>query len=233
MNKLLITMGLLLSISLSSSAEVRKEMTEINTDAFTLDTQATAENAGDDHMALTWWIPNEFWMAILSRDASLPEADKKAMLDALSGVSLLAVVQADISRFGAFTFYSKEYIENKMSISFVDANKKEHRLYPLKDISPDLEIVLGVFKPILGAAMGNLGSNFHFYVLADKTGSSNRLLNPYNKGNLSINLVKKDRKQIMTGISMPLNSLFVPRKCPNGKDAHVTWNYCPWSGKKL
>jgi hypothetical protein len=37
----------------------------------------------------------------------------------------------------------------------------------------------------------------------------------------------------MAELELPLDSLFVPRLCPNGKPAHVSWDYCPWSGKKL
>ena len=63
-------------------------------------------------------------------------------------------------------------VEKTMNITFVGPDGKKHSLKPLKKISPDLSMVLGVFKPILGAAMGNLGNNMHFYVLSDKSGDS-------------------------------------------------------------
>jgi hypothetical protein len=34
-------------------------------------------------------------------------------------------------------------------------------------------------------------------------------------------------------LETPLNSLFVPRTCPNGKPAHVSWKFCPWGGERL
>ena len=128
---------------------------------FTTDTQVTPKGTGDDYLALAWWIPNEFWESILSRETT-SEGDKKAMLEAMSGVSLLAVVQADITAFGTFKFYSIEEIEKNMTISFSGADGKKTRLSPMHKINHDLEVVLGVFKPILGAAMGNLGNNMHF-----------------------------------------------------------------------
>jgi hypothetical protein len=81
--------------------------------------------------------------------------------------------------------------------------------------------------------MGNLGKNFHFYVLSDKRNSSHRLIDPYKKGLIEIQLMKNKDDLINAEIELPLNCLYVPRKCPNGKDAHISWSYCPWTGKKL
>ena len=233
MKKLFISIMIVLLATTYSMAAEKRPIKDIESDAITNETQVTATGAGDNHVALTWWIPNEFWESILSRDMKTSEASKKAMLDAMSGISLLAIVQADITPIGSFKFYSKEEIEKKMLISFSGAGGNRQRLSPMQTINRDLEVVLGVFKPILGAAMGNLGNNMHFYVLNDKSKSSLRLLDPYRKGLISIQLAKRNGSLMIADIEMPLNSLFVPRKCPNGKDAHISWKYCPWSGTRL
>lgn len=233
MKKLFIVVMMVSMVATYSMAAEKKPIKDVDTDAFTSDTQVTPKGAGDNHVALAWWIPNEFWESILSRDATTSESDKKALLGAMSGVSLLAVVQADISAFGAFKFYSKEEIENNMTLSYSGADSKKQRLSPVQTIDPDLEVVLGMFKPILGAAMGNLGNNMHFYVLNDRSKSFSRLLDPYRKGQINIQLAKRDKVLMDASIEMPINALFVPRKCPNGKDAHISWNYCPWTGKQL
>ena len=233
MKALFYVAAILLFFSNYAVAAQKKSLSTVNTDAFTADTQAFFESSGDNHVALVWWIPNEFWEAILSRDATTSEADKRSLLDALSGVSLLAVVQADISDFGAFTFYTKEEVESAMKIDFSDEKGNITNVKPLQKIDADLEVVIGVFKPILGAAMGNMGNNMHFYVLSDTTASSDRLIDPYKKGALDFQLKKKNKSTMETAIELPLNALFVPRKCPNGKDAHISWDYCPWSGKAL
>lgn len=211
----------------------KKPIKEVDTDSFTSDTQVTPKGAGDNHVSIVWWIPTEFWEAILSRDATTGEADKKATLDAMAGVSLLAVVQAEVTPFGAFKFYSKEEIDKNMTVSFIDSEGKKHNVSQVKEIAPDLEVVLGVFKPILGAAMGNLGNNMHFYVLNDKTKTASRLLDPYGKGKIDIHLAKRDETPLAAVVELPVNALFVPRKCPNGKEAHVSWSFCPWTGKPL
>jgi hypothetical protein len=232
MKKLLITVLIVLSFTILLAAD-KKPIRDVDIDAITDDTQVSFTGAGNEHMALAWWVPIEFWQAILAQDNTISETEKNAMLDAMSGVSLLAVVQADITTLGAFKFYSKENIEKEMFISFTDPAGRNQRLRTMQTIDPNLEIVLGVFKPILGAAMGNLGNNMHFYVLNDRPGSSLRLIDPYQKGRISIQISKRGGDLMTAAIEMPLNSLFVPRKCPNGKDAHISWKYCPWTGKRL
>lgn len=233
MKKLLIAIVIVSTVSTYSMAAEKKSLKDVDTEAFASDTQVTLKGAGDNHMALAWWIPSEFWQALFSRDTTTSKAVKKAMLEAMSGVSLLAVVQADITVFGAFKFYSKEEIEENMILSFSGADGKKQRLSPMQTIDPDLEVVLGVFKPILGAAMGNFGNHMHFYVLNDKSESSQRLLDPYRRGQINIQLARRDEVLMDASLEMPINALFVPRKCPNGKDAHISWKYCPWTGKRL
>lgn len=233
MKKLFIAIMIFSIVANHSLAAKKKPVEEINTDAFTKDTQVSPNGTGDSHVALAWWIPNEFWESILTRDASITESDKEAMLNVMSGVSLLAVFQADISAFGAFNFYSKDEVDENMTICYHNDLGKEQILSPMKTVDPDLELVLNIFKPILGSAMGNLGNNMHFYVLDDKSTSYPRLIDPYKKGKIDIKLMRRDNIYMDASIEMPINALFVPRKCPNGKEAHISWKYCPWTGKLL
>ena len=218
-------------------AAERKPLKEVDIDTFTDDVQVFLTGAGDNHVAFAWWCPIEYWESILSRDSTTSETDKKAMLDAITDVSLLAIVQADITHFGAFEFYSKEEIRNTMWVFYTDASGTKRRLSPMHTISSNLEILLSVFKPILGAAMGNMGNSMHFYVFNDRKfslmESSRRLIDPYQDGTINIQLVKRDGNLMHGEIEMPLNSLFIPRKCPNGKDAHISWKFCAWTGQRL
>lgn len=233
MKQLLMSVVLACLCTTYAIAAEKKPIESVDTDAFAEDTQVTPKGAGDNHLALAWWVPNEFWESILSRDHTTSASNKKAMLDAMSGVSLLAIIQADITELGAFEFYSKEEVEKNMRLSFSDLEGNEIHLSPMQALDSDLEVILSVFKPILGAAMGNLGNNMHFYVLSDRSKSSDRLIDPYQKGRISIQLAKKDTSLMDASIDLPVNALFVPRKCSNGKEAHISWQYCPWTGEKL
>ena len=226
-----IAMVALLCISGALAAE-KKAIKDVDPDSFTGDTQVSIKGAGDNHMALAWWIPIEFWDSVLSRDPTISESEKNGMLDALKGVTLMGIVQADISAFGAFKFYTKEDVETNMNLTFIDSKDKKHRLYPEKNIDSELKLVIDIFKPVLTNAMGNMGNNLHFFVLDDKSESS-RKLDPYSQGLIKIQLKTSDNVLISGDIELPVNALYVPRQCPNGKNAHITWNYCPWSGKQL
>lgn len=186
-----------------------------------------------DHLALAWWIPSEFWEASLDQDPTTQPADKKEMLDALKGTSIIAIVQADITNFGTFKFYDEETVSKTRKLSYIDAEGKIHQLVTLDKIKPELQLVMGVMKPILSNAMGEMGKNFHFYVLDDVDANQKRIIDPYKKGTLKVELQTKALENLSAEINYPLNSLFIPRLCPNGKKAHVTWEFCPWTGKKL
>jgi len=233
MKKLFFLILLLISANADSMAAERKTTKDIDTDAFTRDTQVSPSGTGNKHVALIWWMPLEFWQATLAKDTKGSETGKAAMLNALSGVSIVAVVQADISSLGAFDYYSRDEIQKHMVVSFTDADGKQVRLRLQDPIGADLQVVLGIMKPILGAAMGNLGNNLNFFVFVDRRTDKQRLLDPYKKGLIAFQLAKRNDEPLSGSIELPLDSLFVPRKCPNGKDANVSWNFCPWDGTPL
>ncbi|WP_395010255.1 hypothetical protein [Undibacterium sp.] len=233
MKKLYIAFAILTMVAAHSNAIEKKLLKDINTSSMTAETQVTAKGGSENHVSLVWWIPSEFWKAVLSKDVNLTEMQKTSMIEVIANISLVAVVQADVSAIGSLKYYSKEEIGKNMVLSFVDSKGKKEKLSPLQKIDSDLELVLGQFKPILGSAMGNLGNNLHFYVFNDRSQTSTRILDPYQKGQIDVQLANKDKTLLDASIELPLNALFIPRKCSNGKDAHVSWNYCPWTGQKL
>jgi len=218
-----------------SLAAEKKPLRDVDNGTLVRELQVQARGSGDNHVALVSWIPKELWQTTLARDTTTSEADKEFLLETMSGISLLAVFQADISQFGAFNFYTKEEIEGNMKINLVDSAGVAQNLSPLSNISPDLEIFLADWLPPVtsSSSFGRVGDSIHFYVLSDLEDSSSRLIDPYQEGNLNVRLSRRDSAPVKASFELTLNSLFIPRKCPNGKDAHISWNYCPWSGKLL
>jgi hypothetical protein len=223
---------LFLSIGSSFGLE-KKSILEVTTDQLLVDTQVSPQGADDDHTAVVWWIPQEFWDSTYARDASVSEKDKEAMNGALKGVTLLGVVQADLSRLGALKFYPKEDVQRNLQVTYTDEDGNSQKVELLTDLNPDLKVLLGAMKPILAQALGNMGENLHFFVLKDSDADGQRLINPYKGGSLNVSFEDLGGTKMKSEILLPLNSLFVPRKCPNGRDANVTWVFCPWSGEKL
>jgi len=225
-----ITLTLLLGTN--TFALEQKSISRVEIDELIAETQKTPP-CGDEHMALVWWLPFEFWQASFASDTTSSQHDVQAMLNTLQPYFIIAVVQADISAFGAFTFYPKDAVEQNMTATYIDENGRNIQLESVQTLDPDLEMLIATFKPVLGAAMGNLGENFHFYVYSDISNAGTRKVDPHMKGKLTVRLAQSNGKILKTEIETPLNSLYVLRKCPNGKNAHVSWNYCPWTGKAL
>jgi hypothetical protein len=229
MRNYLLTLTLLLLASPAFAVD-RKPIAEVNLVTMAKDAQTNPVGAGDDHFAFAWWVPKEYWQAVMAHNANTPDEAKKQVLEALDNVSLLAVVQADVS-IGDFDFYSKEEVDNNLRITYLSEQGKR-KLKIKEDIDPGLRDLLQVLKPVLAGAMGNMGQSVHFYVIEDQT-ARGRIIDPYSEGTIEVQLASRDGKALEGNIELPINSLFIPRKCPNGKEAHISWKYCPWTGEKL
>lgn len=213
-----------------ASAAERKSILQVDMNALTAETQTMA--GGPDSIDFAWWIPYEFWEATFRQSEDLTAAQADQVLVLFRNHSILAVVQADISPFGAFNFFDKETVMDGLTIRAVDAAGDIRTISHTEPADPDLRLMLDQMRPILAQAMGNMGENFYFFPIPAFDGSGERVPSPYETGRLRITLGRGDDTSILE-IDTPIDSLFVPRICPNGKPAHVSWAYCPWSGKKL
>ena len=154
------------------------------------------------------------------------------MLVLLSRYAVLSVVQADVSPFGAFKFYDKETIMEGLKIEAIDANGQARVLSHTEPSDPDVRLMLDQVRPVLTQAMGNMGQNMYFFPVPLLDEDGERTVTPYEESTVRVTLLRDGSPQAVD-IEAPLDSLFIPRTCPNGKPAHVSWKYCPWSGKKL
>jgi hypothetical protein len=226
--RLLLVVGVLFVCD-AHAALSRKPIKDVDVTALTGELQKTAPGDGI-HMA--WWIPTEFWEASVADDANMSQSDKDELVRVMSKYSLLAVAQADVSRFGTIQFYERSVIVNGMKIELKDG-KKTRELQPIDDYPDELGMLLKIMTPMLESALGNTGKNLNFFVLSDES-KEGRLISPYGSSILSVTLTdKKGTALEPIRFEMPLDSLYVPRMCPNGKPAHVSWTVCPWDGTKL
>lgn len=207
-----------------------KPIAQVDTTRLATDLQAMS--ASDRKLDLIWWIPVEFWESTFRQTEELPEARANEILGVLRNHSVLAVVQADVSNFGAFHFYEKDRVMSGLKVQAVDADGKTHGISHTEPADPDLRLMLDQLKPILSQAMGNMGDNFYFLPLPAFNDDGDRMPSPYERGLLRV-ILKRGETSSVLEVELPADSLFVPRLCPNGKPAHVSWTHCPWSGKKL
>lgn len=229
----------LLLVGLATSAlfsAERKSLKDVDLTALSQDIQTIHQGPledGTNFVAIALWLPQEYWQTVMDKNAALPAANKAKLLETMKGVTMLALVQGDVTPLGRFDFYQRDEIEKKLEISVIATDGKRRDLKPMKEISGELQGVLAVFKPVMAAAMGNMGRSMEIFVLDNTNEDGSRILDSYEPGQIDIRMVRRDGSTMDSTIELPLNALYVPRKCPNGKDAHISWKFCPWTGVPL
>jgi hypothetical protein len=222
-------LALLTLFSLQALGVERKSLEDVNVAAMAQETQKFSNHGG---VHLAWWIPPEYWEASVSQNPDMPKKSREDFMKLLRKYSMLVVTQAETSPFGTFSFYDRAVIVKGMKIELWDG-KDWSQLQPVEKIPDDLQTVLKVMAPILQGALGKLGENLQFFVLDDEV-KGKRLISPYDASKFRVSLTAKSGESIAPfEFEMPLDSLFVPRTCPNGKPAQVSWVVCPWDGTAL
>ncbi|MDX1692118.1 MAG: hypothetical protein R3208_00025 [Ketobacteraceae bacterium] len=215
--------------SLHAYGEVQKKpLSDIDIDQFTSELQVVVSDASS--MTQVWWIPAEFWASAFTR--TNPALAEQAM-SALSDYGILAVVQADITPLASFVFHDREDVAKRMSVRFSSYARETVQLEQASELPDSVQMLINVLGPMFANTMGELGKNMHLYVM-DNTDKNGIIIDPYKQGRVTVNLAAtKTTPERHLSIDLPVDALYEPRYCPNGKPAHISWNYCPWSGKKL
>ncbi|WP_146118588.1 hypothetical protein [Blastopirellula marina] len=223
-------------VTTSVFAAERKPLKDVDLTSLSQDIQTIHQGPledGTNFVAIALWLPQEYWQAVMDKNAALPAANKAKLLETMEGVTMLALVQGDVTPLGRFDFYQRDEIEKKLEISVIATDGKRRNLEPMKEISGELQQVVAVFKPIMAAAMGNMGRSMEIFVFDNKNEDGSKILDSYQPGQIDIRMVRRDGSEMDSTIELPLNALYIPRKCPNGKDAHISWKLCPWTGAPL
>ena len=213
-------LGFLFSSSVLSLE--KKGVSEIVVNDLVKATQEQIDKGSAGGLALVWWIPYEFWAVSFEKRKSLDTEQKVQLLDTLKGYNLIGVVEGESTAVGSLKFSSKEKIGATLKVTSVDASGDELKLSSSKIINKDIQLLVQTITPILQSVMGDLGKNFHFYIFDGETSDGFRIMNPYEKGQIKISFQGNNNKNLEATIETPLNPLFVPRVCPNGKDAHIS-----------
>lgn len=227
--KLILVIFALLVTGNAAAAEP-KPILQIDVDALTNELQVMSGGSGS--LDLAWWIPVEFWEATLRQSPDITDGQVEQLLSVLKSYSVLGVVQADISSFGAFHFYEKDTVMDGLKVQATGPDGVTRTISHTEPSDPDLRLLLDQMRPVLAQALGNMGENFYFFPMPAFDEDERRVPSPYEKWTLQVTM-KRDESETVLQLEMPVDALFTPRKCPNGKPAHVSWSYCPWSGTKL
>lgn len=232
MKELLVTSLLALLVTTAPDVE-RKAPEDVDIDALVTETQKSAEPTPG--LNIVWFIPVEFWEVTFAQD---PEIDKEGvaeLLEALRDNNVIAVLRADISELGAFSFHSKQAVSDSMTVMWTPEGGEPMQIAIQEKVSSYTTLVLDMFQPLLQQGLGDMGESFHFLVYDAHDAQGKRIASPYDQGTLSVNLAKLGQETGGTiNIRMPLDSVHVPRQCSKcDLEAHISWNWCPWCGTSL
>lgn len=223
--------GFVALLAISGHAAEKRATAEIPIDALMVELQAQSHSPIAQDMALAWWFPREYWE--ISMLGANP-AQRKATLRIVGRYAILAVSQGPIIQTGAMSFASRDEVLKTLRVHRQRPNRKPVRLTPISHFEPNLRELLKGFEEGMRASVGPIAEGFRFFVFEDELSrSSDRLLSPYEPGSLVVSVAGEEDFTHTMRLETPLDALHVPRVCPNGKPAHVSWTFCPWSGKKL
>lgn len=227
-----ITWALLLVVLLPIQgvpAAERRSFDEVPIDELILEVQRTMQR--DLENAFVWWLPKEFWAVALQ---NVPAAQRGAVENIVSDYLVLAVGQFSATLTGTFDFYSREELEDGLKVTRYRPNRDPERLTPLSYLDSNLTEVVEGFMSGMKGTLGPFGESMQLFVFEDRYRRLDaRRVDPYEAGVLVVELEDRLGEVISTEFSTPLNTLHRPRICPNGEPAHISWQYCPWSGEKL
>lgn len=215
----------LLSCVCAAIAAAQTQTAGVDLNALTNETQKMSPEA--DHMALVWWIPEEYWQVALSQNPGTSKQQTEQFVQTIRPYVVFAVVDGKIGSFGGVTYKSEETVRS--TIQIVDEKGTVFRPLADEKVDPDTRNILAIMKPILSNMMGKLGENMHFVVFPAKDTAGRRLADPYREGTLSLKLGADTYKW-----RLPLGSLMPPKTCPvDGEVLNGAWKFCPWHGDKL
>jgi hypothetical protein len=211
------------------NAAEKRAVTDVDSGILTQELQRSSNDSG---IVVAWWMPAEFWAVALGNEKSLSAAQMEEVMKILRQYTFIAVVDGEVGG-AAVDFKDRDSVAKALTVEVVDGAGKSRKVVPVEPVPEDVKPLLSVLVPAMGAAMGNLGRNLHFFVFQDQVENA-RVFSPFDPGAIVVKLSGREhRPDISLSIERPIDSLLVPRLCANGKPAHVSWNYCPWDGKKL
>jgi hypothetical protein len=225
----LICVSALSLLTTSLNAAEKRAVTDVDSGILTQELQRTSNDEG---IVVAWWMPTEFWAVSLANEKSLTAAQMEEVMKILRQYTFIAVVDGEVGGV-AVDFQDRDAVAKSLTVEVIDVAGKSGKVVPVDPVPEDVQPLLSVLVPAMGAAMGNLGRNLHFFVFKDQVENA-RMFSPFDAGAIVVKLSGRARRQDVTlSIERPIDSLLVPRLCANGKPAHVSWNFCPWDGKKL
>jgi hypothetical protein len=178
-------------------------------------------------MKFVIWLSNEFWEIIMKNQAGSTEEQVKKMMEDFKPYSMFAVVEGKVNPFGEVEYLSRDSITAHLVLTGNDG--KSYRPIDAKTATFSVQMMMGVFEPILTKLFGQFGKNMQVYIFNDINAKKERACDPYKKGYISLKTLSTEYKW-----RTPIGSLLPLKICPVDKEEmNGAWDFCPWHGDKL
>lgn len=214
----------LIGIASFSNAQ-RLDISRVDMNDLLAETQINA--GGSDTLELHLWLPLEFWKVSMSQDPSIDKGQVNDFLKVLEPYTMVAVVDGRFGLFGSIVYEELDTIRDNYRMM-----DKDGKLYaPLKEesLNDEVQLLLGMFKPMMSSMLGQMGQNLQFFVFNNQDENGDRIFSPYVENSTRVQYKGKVRKW-----KTPFGALLKKKKCPVDEELHNgAWEYCPYHGEKL
>jgi hypothetical protein len=213
---------------LNAGAVERLPLRDVQVDAFVKETQSMFTSK-DEAIYIQRW-PAEYFLLLLDEMNGDRESERAIHVKNIMknrfvvAVAILKSTGSDSGRFLDFVDVAK-----RIKIKIV---KNKHS-YPLELIG-DQEVAKLISETggYLVHGLERVVEGTHFLIYEASDHFDGQLYSPYENDEINISYTGDDREYVFS-VATIMDSLFKPRFCENGRKAHVTWMFDPWSGKKL
>jgi hypothetical protein len=188
------------------------------------DTQRSAQEPGS--VLLVWWIPTEYWAAVMQGNPGATPELIKQFEDALDSYLVVAVAAVDVGPMGGMTPRGRPKIEANTQLLI-----EGKPIAPLdeKDIGADARNFVAMMKPMMSNMLGQFGQGIEFLLYP----------NPPGKGLPKISAVDEGRFSYSAfghafDWRLPIGSLLDPKIDPaTGEKFPGDYKFNPYTGSKL
>jgi TonB family protein len=199
---------------------------KLDPQALLRETQKISNTSGQ--LTMVWWVPEQFWQAAAERSAATGNSTQiEELLKVLRRYTLVCIVDGQLGSLGGITYKSEELIRSSVTVK--DSRGASYAPLLDSEVSPDMKILLLIFKPIFTNTAGTLGQNMNFLLFPSQDKNGRPVADPKSTGKFDVLVAGKEFTY-----QLPLGSVLPPKYDPTtGESFPGNYNFNPVSGSKL
>lgn len=188
------------------------------------DTQRVVQKPSE--ILMVWWIPVEFWDAVLKDNPKVTDDAKRQLHDSLNSYMVFVVIAMDVGPMGGMTPRARATTEAQTQF-IVDG--KSVPLVAAEELNADAMNFVSMMKPMMANMLGQFGRGFEILLYP----------NPAKKGAAPISALQKGSFTYVAygnrfDWRLPVGSLLPAKVDPRTREEFPgDYNFNPLTGEKL